>query len=549
MKNKIVKIGLFLIAIIVINILSLTIYKRFDLTNDHRYTLSNTTKKIVKNVSDILSIQVFLQGDFPAEFKRLQIETRQQLEELKSINNNIQFQFINPKDIGQELINKGLDPSNLQIQENGKLSEIVIFPYAIVHYKNRSENVRLLLDNPANSQNVQLENSMQNLEYAFSNAIYQVITPKTKKIAVIKGNGELQDIYIADFLKKLKNYYLLAPFTLDSVENEPKKTLKELENFDLAIIAKPTKPFSEKQKYTLDQFVMSGKKTLWLIDNVQAELDSLMQTGETLAYPKDLGLTDLFFNYGVRINFDLVKDLTSSQITLATGNIGNQPQFSSFLWPYYPLLNPSENSPITKNIDAVNVKFPNSIDTLENKTQKTILLQTSKFSQQISTPSLIKLISVNEKPIFVDYNKGPIPIAVLLEGNLKSGYNGRVKPFKIENPMETGKPTKMIVISDGDVIANDIYRGKPMELGIDKWTNQQFGNKQFLLNSVNYLLDNNGLLNLKSKTIKINFLNKQKAFEEASKWQWVNMFFPLLILGLFGFIFNFHRRRKYQYIK
>ena len=548
MRQKISKIGLLLIVIIIINILGSTIYKRFDLTSDHRYTLSNTTKKIVKNVKDILTIQVFLQGDFPAEFKRLQIETKQQLEELKALNNNIEFQFLNPSEITKKLISKGLEPSNLQVQENGKLSEILIFPYAIVNYKNKSETVRLLLDNPANTQNEQLENSIQNLEYAFSNAIYQVITPKTKKIAIIKGNGELQDIYIANFLQKLKNYYLLAPFTLDSVEKEPQKTLQELENFDLVIIAKPTKSFSEKQKYTLDQYIMNGKKSLWLIDNVQAELDSLMQTGETLAYPKDLGLTDMLFNYGIRINFDLVKDLNSSQITLATGNIGNQPQFSSFLWPYYPLLNPNNNSPITKNIDAVNVKFPSSIDTLKNKTHKTILLQTSKLAQHVSTPSLINLTSVNEKPNLAEYNQGPIPIAVLLEGKLKSGFQGRIKPFKVENPLEYSKPTKLIVVSDGDIIANDIYRGKPMELGLDKWTNQQFGNKQFLLNSVNYLLDNNGLLSLRSKTVKINFLNKQKAFEEATKWKLINVISPIVLLLIFGFAFNFFRNRRYQKI-
>tara|TARA_R110001583_G_scaffold10179_8_gene47372 strand:+ start:20030 stop:21670 length:1641 start_codon:yes stop_codon:yes gene_type:complete len=546
MKNKYAGIIIVVFGLIALNFIGSTIYKRFDLTEDQRYTLSDASKNSINNVDEILLIKVYLQGDFPSEFKRLQTETKLLLEELKTVNKNIQFGFINPTIIADKLIKKGLEPSRLEVQENEKLSEIVIFPWAEINYKNKTENISLLKDIYSNTQDEQLQSSIQNLEYAFANGIHKVTTKKSKKIAVIKGNGELDDLYIFDFLQKLGEYYLLAPITLDSVESQPVKTLTELSKFDLAIIAKPTEKFSEQEKYTLDQFLMNGGKSIWLIDNVQAELDSLLQTGETLVYPRDLGLTDLFFNYGVRINSDLITDLYSSQIPLATGNIGNQTQFSNFQWTYFPLVNSLSNHPITNNTEAVNYKFANSIDTLKNKITKTILLQSSSLSKTNGTPTVVSLKSIGQKPNQADFNNGNYPLAVLLEGSFKSAYNSRVKPFHFPNSKEVGTPTKMIVISDGDIIANDISKGKPIELGLNKWTNQRFGNKEFLLNAVNYLLDDSGLINIRSKTIKIAFLNKQKAYEEAGKWQLINVIFPLLLIGLFGFLFNYFRKKKYQ---
>lgn len=546
MKNKYSKITVLLVGLILLNIIGSKIYKRFDLTEDNRYTLSKATEKIVENVKEITTITVYLKGEFPAEFKRLQTETKLHLEELKARNKNIQFRFVNPTEIAQKLIESGLEPSRLQIQENGKLSEIIMFPWAVVSHKNETENVPLLKDVFSNSQDQQLESSIQNLEFAFANAIHKITTEKSKKIAVLRGNGELNDIYIADFLRKLGEYYFLAPFTLDSVAFQPQKTFEQISEFDLAIIAKPTEKFTEAEKFTMDQFVMNGGKTLWLIDNVQAELDSLMQTGETLAYPRNLGLTDLFFNYGIRINTDLITDLYSSEIPLATGNIGNQTQFSQFLWEYFPLVNSQNNHPINNNIEAVNTQFANSIDLLDNNIQKTILLQSSPLSKSVGTPSIISLRTITQKRNEAEYNKGNKPISVLLEGKFKSAYFERIKPFKIEAPKENGVENKMLVIADGDVIANEISKGQPLELGLNKWTNQRYGNKEFLLNAVNYLLDDTGLINIRSKKVKIDFLDKEIAFAEATKWQLINILFPLIILAFFGFIFNYFRKKKYQ---
>ncbi len=546
MKNKYSKIIAILIGLFVLNTISYKVYKRFDLTKDKRYTLSEAAKKVIKNVDDLIQIKVYLKGNFPAEFKRLQIETKLHLEELKNINNLVQFKFVNPSKIAKQLIDNGLEPSRLQIQENGKYSEVVIFPWAVISYKNKVEKVSLLKDIVSNSQDEQLESSIQNLEYAFADAIHKLTSKKNKKIAVIKGNGELNDIYIADFLKILNAYYHLAPFTLDSIAKSPQKTLTELTDFDLAIIAKPTERFSEKEKYALDQFVMKGGKTLWLVDHVHAEIDSLLQTGEAVTFPRDLNLTDFFFNYGVRINHDLIADLYSARIPLATGNIGKKTQYDYFFWEYYPLVNSKNNHPINNNIEAVRLKFANSIDTLKNNIQKTVLLQSSPLSKTMGTPTIVTLKNIAQKPNPKQYNNGNKPLAVLLEGAFKSAYNGRVKPFKVFNNKETGIPSKMVVISDGDVIANELGNGKPLELGIDKWTRQRFGNKEFLLNTVNYLLDDTGLINIRAKTVKINFLNKQKAFEEAHKWQLINIVFPLIVLGVFGGLFSYFRKKKYQ---
>jgi len=545
MKIKYSKILYIFIGLLLINFLASKFYKRFDLTEDQRYTLSEATTSIVKNIDDIVTIKVYLEGNFPAEFERLQTETKLHLEELKNINKKIQFRFVNPKDIGQKLIENGLEPSSLQIQENGKLSEIVIFPWAVVQYKNKTENISLLKDIFSNSQDQQLESSIQNLEYAFANAIHKVSSQKSKKIAIIKGNGELNDIYIADFLRTINQYYHLAPFTLDSVEKQPQKTLKGISNFDLAIIAKPTEKFSEEEKFTLDQFIMNGGKTLWLIDNVQAELDSLMNTGEALAYPRDLGITDLFFNYGIRINHDLITDLYSSKIPLATGNVGNQTQFDAFSWQYFPLVNSQNNHAINNNIEAVSLKFTNSIDTLKNNIEKTVLLKSSPLSKSEGTPSIISLKSITQQANQKNYSDGNKSIAILLEGEFKSAYSGRVKPFNT-NYKDNSTSTKMIVIADGDITANEISKGQPLELGVDKWTNQRFGNKEFLLNAVSYLLDDTGLINIRSKTIKIDFLDKQKAFEESGKWQLINIISPLLFLTLFGLIFNYYRKKRFQ---
>lgn len=547
-KQKLyLKIPLIIIALIVLNILGNSFYKRFDLTKDKRYTLSEVTQDIIKNIDEPIVIKVYLEGDFPSEFRRLQTETKQHLEELTAINNNIKFRFINPLNKAEELIKKGLQPSRLTVQENGKNSEAIIFPWATITHKDKTVNISLLTNQTTGTQEDQLQNSIENLEFSFAEAIYKISSENKQKIAILRGNGELDDMYLVGFLRQLREYYRLAVFTLDSVSKNPQKTLKQLTEYDLTIIAKPTKGFTEKEKFTLDQYITNGGKVLWLIDNVNAELDSLMKTGETLVYNRDLNLTDLLFSYGVRLNYDLIKDAYSSTIRLASGNTGDQTQYQDFLWHYYPKITSKNNHPINKNIDPVRLRFANTIDTLKNNIHKTILLQSSIYSKPLGTPSLITLNEVAKEPSQKDYNQGNQTLGVLLEGEFTSGYATRVKPFNTDLFRDKSQANKMVIIADGDIIANEIFQGIPLDLGLEKYTNIRYGNATFLLNTINYMLDDIGLMQLRSKNIKIQFLDKEKAFQERTYWQVFNLALPLIILSLFGFIFYYIRKKRYSY--
>ena len=544
--NTYIKILLVVVVLIILNIIGNSFYKRYDLTKDKRYTLSNATKEIVNKIDEPLTIKVYLQGDFPTEFKRIQLETNQFLEELNALNDNIKFRFVNPVGNTKELTKKGLQPSKLTVKENGKVSEVVIFPWAVINYNNKTENVSLLSNAIAKNQEEQLQNSIENLEYEFTNALLKITTDKSKKIAILKGNGELDDIYLFSFLKKLGEYYKLAEFTLDLVKINPQKTLSDLSDYDLTIIAKPSKPFSEKEKLTLDQYIMNGGKTLWLIDNVVAEMDSLMVNGKSIAFNRELNLTDLFFNYGVRINYNITKDLYSSTIRLASGNTGNQTQYQDFLWHYFPLLISNNSNPISKNLDPILLKFPSSMDTLNNGIKKTILLQSSPFSKIIGTPTNVSLNEIAKQPDKKEFIDRNTIYGILLEGNFKSAYAVRTKPFDTNNFKMQSVNNKMVVISDGDIIANETFNGEPLPLNIDKWTSQPFGNTDFLLNTVQYMLDDSGIINLRSKKLQIQFLDKEKVFQEKTFWQVFNIVLPLVILGLFGFTFQYLRKKRYS---
>ncbi|ARV06205.1 gliding motility-associated ABC transporter substrate-binding protein GldG [Polaribacter sp. SA4-10] len=546
MNKKIKNIVFLITGLVLLNILNQSFYKRFDLTKDKRYTLSETTKSIISKVDKNLFINIYLEGDFPSEFKRLQVETRQYLEELAAENTNIHIQFINPNNQREKLIKKGMMPSQLTVEEDGKLSEAIIFPWAEIDYNKKTTIISLLPTAIVASQDEQLQKAIENLEYSFSNAINSINQKKEKQVAILSGNGELEDIYLYSFLSEVSKKYKLAKFTLDSVATNPQKTLKDLTSFDLVIIAKPTQKFSSEEKFTLDQFIANGGKTLWMLDNVLADQDSLFNTGKMLAYPRDLNLTNLLFSYGVRINTNLVKDLYAAKIPVATGKVGNQTQFKNLDWFYHPLVNGNPNHAITKNNSPVRLQFTNQIDTLKNTIKKTPLLVSSLLTQKVGTPTIIELQSIADEPIETDYNSGKQLFAVLLEGDFKSAYKNRVKPFETSLFKENATNNKMIVIADGDIGKNQILKEKPHDLSTDKWTNEQFGNKDFLLNSVAYLLDDSGLIHLRNKTLQIRMLDKQKAFKERSYWQFLNVVLPLILLFSFGVVFNYLRKRKYS---
>ncbi|WP_418512138.1 gliding motility-associated ABC transporter substrate-binding protein GldG [Corallibacter sp.] len=541
------------LGLLVLNIFTQSIYQRFDLTKDQRYTLSDATLQIVNQVNSPIIIDVFLEGDdFPSEFRRLQTETRQILEEFTSKNGQIKFNFINPiaddatrnQNI-QQLNQRGLTPMQVTVQESGKSSQEVVFPWALASYNGVTTKIPLMQNKIGADMQTLVSNSVQHLEYTFADGFSKLVNQKSKKIAILKGNNQLDDIHIFDFVKTIKDYYYIAPFTLDSVAANPQKTLNDLNGFDLVISAKPTQAFTEEEKLVLDQFTMQGGKSLWLIDKVAIEKDSLYNaSGKNIAIARDLNLTDFFFKYGIRINSVLVNDLYSAPITLAMGE-GSQSQFRQMPWFYAPLVNPANNHPIVNNLNLIEFDFANQIDTLKNNVKKTILLQSSVLSKIDGTPREISLDLTTQEPDPKLYTKPNQTLAVLLEGEFTSAYNNRIKPFDLSNEKNTSVPTKMLVVADGDVVKNDVGKNGPLELGFDRNSGQLYGNKEFLLNAVNYLLDDNGLINIRSKEVAVAFLDYKKVTEEKTKWQLINILIPLALLALFGFIFNYIRKKKY----
>lgn len=556
-ENKNLKPLVFTIALLLLlNLAGNFFFHRFDLTKDQRYTLSDTSLKIVSQVTEPLYIKIYMQGELPAEFKRLQQETKQLLEEFQAYNKNISFEFINPlenedssMDNIKNLYSKGLTPVNITVDDKGKQSQAMVFPWAIAYYKNKEVNIPLLKNIMGASTTEKVIGSVQHLEYSIADALNKISTEKQKKIAVIKGNGELKEIMMAKFLLQIRESYHIGPFTLDSVAKNPQNTLEALKKYDLAIIAKPTETFSDAEKQVLDQFITNGGKTLWLIDQVTAEMDSLYNpAGATLAFPKDLGLNDMFFKYGFRINPDLVKDEQGSPIKLATGEHGSATQYQDFNWKFAPQVYPESQHPIVKNLGGIKLDFTNSIDTLKNGIKKTILLESSKYSKKIGTPTEINLNMVAEETSPNHYiNTGNIPLAVLLVGDFKSVFQNRVLPFTQKDFKTISTPTKMIVVSDGDIIKNQLDKNyEPVELGFDQRSGNLYDNKDFMLNCVNYLLDDTGLINIRSKDLDLPLLDKEKVYENYTQTQLLTIGLPLVILAIFGFVFTFVRKRKYS---
>ena len=555
-KSKALKqLGIVFLAIIVINLISNFFFKRFDLTQDKRYTLSETTLNIIESVDSPLYIEVYLEGNFPPEFKRLQNETKQLLEEFTAYNSNIIFNFKNPIEKEEtrvekmkEFYAKGMQPLSITVEDKGKQSQEVVFPWAQATYGDKFTKIALLKNLMGASTEQKVISSVQHLEFGFAEAINKVSKEKQKKIAVIKGNGELIEPFMADFLKTVKESYYIGPFTLDSVAKQPTQTLEALKKYDLAIIAKPTEAFTEEEKQVLDQFIMNGGKTLWLVDVISADMDSLYnETGTILAAQRELNLTDMFFKYGIRMNPLLIKDEYATPIKLATGNQGSETQMQEYTWKFAPFIYPTSTNPIVKNMEGIKFEFASPIEILKNDIKKTVLLSSSEYSKTIGTPSPISLDMVTEETTPEEYEgKGLLPVAVLMEGKFKSAYQNRILPFKDNSFQATGKENKMIVISDGDVVKNQMDKGVPLELGFDKWTNQLYGNKEFLMNCVNYLLDDNGLINIRSKDVDLPLLNKEEVYKNYTTAQLITVGLPIVILAIFGFLFTFLRKRKYS---
>jgi len=551
-QNALLKALVALAICIVLNVLAGFAYARFDLTEDQRYTLSEPAREITLAFEGPVVVDILLDGTLPAEFQKLKTETIQLIQSFQAVNPQIQYNLVDPLEGAEtaqqtimDLQNIGLTPANVTVEENGKVSQEMVFPWAMVNYGERTVRVPLLKNKLGSDTETRINNSVQQLEYAFADAFTKLALQQKKRIAVLRGNGQLEDPYLADYLTTLKEYYNIGVITLDSVSATPKKVLDQLKRFDLAIMAKPTEAFTEKEKFVLDQFIVGGGKSIWLMDQVAIEIDSIFKGGgRALALPRELNLKDFFFRYGVRINPDIVNDLYFTQIILASGE-GNDAQYNPVPWYYHPMVFSQNDHPINTNIEAVRYQFANTLDTLPNAYQKKVLLQSSPLSKTEGAPKQVGLNIIQKAPDKDTYTDGNKPLAVLIEGEFNSAYKNRVKPFKLNLTLDSGNANKMIVISDGDVIKNQLRNGRPLELGYDKWTNSSYGNKEFLVNCANYLLDDTGLINIRNKRVSIPLLDVEKTTAKKSFWQFINVGLPLAITLILAILVPYFRKRIY----
>lgn len=571
MAGSIIQLVLGIAIIILVNVVGSYIFTRFDLTSEKRYSLSPATKGMLSEIEDIVYFRVYLEGEFPAGFKRLSRETRDLLDEFRAFNRNIEYEFINPsaesdpeqrQRVYNMLVDKGLEPTDLQVKTKDGTRQRMIFPGAIATFRNREVPLSLLSSKRGAPPEEILNNSIQNLEFVLADAIRKLVASRRPNIAFIEGHGELDKNRTADAYLALSEYYNVSRVRLDEKLNSlsERTAIDSLTNritnkFEAIIVAKPDSAFSEKDKFIIDQFIMRGGKVLWLVDQVATDMDSLQQSSETIGIPKELGLTDMFFNYGFRINANLVMDLNALPIPVNAGNIGGEPRFEYYPWYYFPIITPISLNPIVKNLNAIKTEFVSSIDFVESTPDidKEVLLHTSRYSRTVNAPVFISLEILGERPDERLYRNENVPVAALLEGVFPSLYNNRVPPEIAESPeidfLSESKKTKMIVISDGDVIKNQMQLTRnnylPLPLGYDKFTGQQFGNKELILNAMNYLTDDSGLISIRSRELKLRLLDRQRVENERAYWQVFNTALPVLLVMIFGFFRLMIRKRKY----
>jgi ABC-2 type transport system permease protein len=565
-----VQLFLGLLIVVLVNIIGSAMYFRLDLTSEKRYSLSPSTKKLLRETDDIFYFKVYLEGEFPAGFKQLNRATREMLDEFRAFSDNIEYEFINPSaasdaktrnDVFDRLIQQGLQPTDINVRTQEGQQQQRIFPGAILSHKGREIPVNLLAEQVGAPPDAIINNSVQALEYNISNSIRKLSTISKPHIAFTEGHGELSRMETADISQALSDYYIVDRVKLDGRVNaltERKEnedgSFTVINKYKALIIAKPDSIFSEKDKFVVDQFVMKGGKVVWLIDPVVASMDSIQASNRTMGITRDINLNDQLFKYGVRLNSNLLLDLNALPIPVYTGNIGNQPQYSFFPWLYFPVLASTSTHPIVNNLNAVRTEFVSSIDTVGNPSlRKTALLSTSNYTKIAMTPVMIDLEILRKEPNPKEYNQAPQTVAVLIEGEFESLFNNRI-PAEISQAPEIGFTAKspenrMIVFADGDMIKNQVQFSagiyNPYPLGYDRFTGQTFGNKDLMLNAVNYLCDDTGLMAVRSREVKLRPLDRAKVNNNLLTWQLINTAGPVLLVILFGLIQFFLRKRRY----
>ena len=531
------------------------IFDRFDLTEEKRYTLSEATTDQLQNLDEILFVRVYLEGNLPTEFRELRDATKEMLDEFRAYSGeNIHYEFINPSaspdekervEVYKELTRQGLQYTNIRMQAGDKTSEQIIFPGAILSFRGRETAIQLLKSVAGATENEMIAASIQQLEYEFMSAIRKVAQEEKQVVAFIEGHGELGKLETADAERALAEFYTIKRISLD-------QKVDALADVDAAIIARPDSAFSEQDKFIIDQFIMKGGKVLWLIDPVFARMDSLRASNLTMGLVLNHNLDDQLFKYGVRLNNDLILDIQCINKPIVTGYIGNQPRQELFPWYYEPLLSANQEHAISKNLDRIKTEFVSTMEPIEvNGVKATTLLSSSDQCRLVSAPTRISFNILRDPPKYEMFSNGPFPTAILLEGTFPSVFTNRLPQRLLKDEglgfKETSVPTKMIVVSDGDIIQNPVNKieEKFYALGFDKYTQTMYGNRAFILNAVNYLCDDSGLLNVRSKEFKIRLLDQPKVNKHRYYWQVLNNALPILLVFLFGIGFFYWRKKRY----
>ncbi len=550
--EDILKLLIGLVLIVFVNTISSRSFFRLDLTEEKRFSISSATDEMLKNLNDVVYIEVYLDGDLPSGFVRMRRAIYETLEEFRVRSGNmVQFKFVNPDQAAgaqarnefiTSIARKGIQPIDVFNTENGNQIQKRILPGAIVNYGVGEKAVMLFKGNAAAAPEVQLNQSIEGVEFEIASAIRQLAIPERKSVAFVRGHLELDSLDIFSLKQTLQETFLVGDVMLD-------KNLQQARH-DLLVIAKPKEAFSEQEKYYLDQHIMNGGNALFLIDALVVNMDSAGLG--TFAFPLELNLQDQLFKYGVRMNPTYVQDVIAGGTPVVVGQTGSQSQVRVLPWPFYPIINNFSDHIITRNLNAVLTRFVGSIDTVKAEgIKKTPLLFTSQYSRVVTAPVKVSLDDLRQGLKPEDMNQSNLPVAYLLEGKFASLYKNRFTPAGVSksNYREDGQDAKIIVISDGDVARNEINNntGRPLPLGVDQYSQQglTYGNQDLIVNAINYLVEDNGLITARAKEIKIRLLDKVKVAESRTQWQLINLLLPILLLLLFGLGLYITRKRKY----
>jgi gliding-associated putative ABC transporter substrate-binding component GldG len=540
-----------LVLLVLINLLAAEFFFRLDLTEEKRYTIKEPTREMLKSLDDDIYIEVYLEGELNAGFRRFQKAIRETLESFRIYSGNkVQYSFIDPgmalsrkarSEFMADLSAKGITPTNVIDNRDGQRVEKLIFPGAIISYKGVEKGIMLLKGNRAGSPEEKINQSIEGIEFELANAIYKLSEPDPRKIGFVTGHGELQGVNASAFEDAVAEIYHVRSVSLED---------HSLSDFDALVIAKPTMPFSQADKYHLDQYIMQGGKVLFLLDRLDASMDSAAQANY-FAFPYQTNLEDQLFRYGVRINPDLIQDRYAGKYPVITGQQSDgAPQIQLMDWPFFPMINRFAVHPITHNLDIVLTRFASSIDSVRaDGVKKTPLLLSSQYSRKLVAPVNVNINELRQNFNADLFTESFIPVAYLLEGRFTSVFKNRFLPEGINTTKfkDSSAFTRLIVVSDGDLARNEVNArtGQPQPLGFDPFTNYTFANRDLLLNMIAYLADENGLIRTRNKEIKIRPLNREQARAEKLTWQIINLALPLVFLVVYGIARFYWRRRKF----